>query len=143
MPRKKKTDVVPPSNESPAELLPANAEISIEEQDRIMEEMAAKEAAKTYNNLHIFDTEIVIVRGRDLDKIGSYADFEAQCDAVINSIISISNNAFTKEEVKTVNITNDGKITVFVKDKPLLEIQYKDFDAALIENLVDAIKTKQ
>ena len=143
MPRKKKTDVVPPSNESPAELLPANAEISIEEQNRIMEEMAAKEAAKTYNNLHIFDTEIVIVRGRDLDKSGSYADFEAQCDAVLNSIISISNNAFTKEEVKTVNITNDGKITVFVKDKPLLEIQYKDFDSALIESLVDAIKTKQ
>jgi hypothetical protein len=115
-------------------------QLNEEQIDKIMAEMQAKEAAQTYKMLHIFDNEIVILRGKEMGIKTSYNSVSGKCDAVLNAIVTLSKNAFTKHEIKTVNISNDSNIVVFVKDKKHFDIKYSDFNSAIIEELVTALK---
>lgn len=111
--------------------------------EKIRQEMMAKEAAYTYRMLHVFDNETVIVRGNGLNLQVSYASVSEKADLLLNEFVLLSDGGFTKEEIKTVNISNDSKIVVFVKDKDFLEIKYSDFNAELIEELVSEVKSQQ
>jgi len=110
------------------------------EMQNMMKAMAAKEAAQTYKMLHVFDNELVIVRGKDFDLKAKVSDVETEVNSVLAEIISIGNNSFEKNEIKTVNVLNDSNIVVFVKDKDMLRIEYAEFESALIESVVNAVK---
>jgi hypothetical protein len=122
------------------EITPQPPIVTQEQIDKIMAEMELKEAAYTYKMLHIFDNELVILRGKNIDIKTTYKSVSNKCDAVLNQIVAYSKNAFTKQEIKTVNVSNNVNIIVFVRDKKHLDIKYSDFNSALIEELVSALK---
>lgn len=119
---------------------PQSSPLNQEEINKLMAEFELKQAAYTYNMLHIFDNESVILQYNQRYIKTSYKSVSDKCDAVLNQIVEYSKKAFTKQEIKTVNISNDSKIVVFVRDKKHLEIKYSDFNSAIIEELVTALK---
>lgn len=122
------------------EITPQPPILTQEQIDKIRAEIELKEAAYTYRMLHIFDNELVILRGKNIDIKTPYKSVSDKCDAVLNQIVAYSKNAFTKQEIKTVNVSNDVNIIVFVRDKKHLDIKYSDFNSAIIEELVTALK---
>ena len=135
MPRKKSV-AVPAIVEVPA----AEVGLAASEMQKMMEAMAAKEAAQTYRLLHVFDNEVVIVRGKGLDLKQKVSDVKTETNFLLQQIVAKGNNSFEKNEIKTVNVTNDSNIVVFVKDKDMLRIEYGEFDSSVIEALVNAVK---
>ena len=125
---------------SNTETAPQSSPLRQEEINKLMAEIELKQAAYTYKMLHIFDNELVILRGKNIDIKTTYKSVSDKCDAVLNQIVAYSKKAFTKQEIKTVNVSNDANIIVFVRDKKHLDIKYSDFNSTIIEELVTALK---